>query len=482
MNPELSSQRSVVFTQATNSTTFIFRAVWIIFSLAVFFYSLAFFLITRDSTWVYSLASSTVGLLIVATFSYLQKQGSLAWQLVESAVYTLIILVNTVLSGGLKSPFLFALLFPPLSYYLKRPVQLQDRIIQDESAQIQAVSQERDHLQSILQSIQEGLLISDPHGVITFASRKAADILQTQIFALNNKPVAQVLKNESILGRNLSNFRTQLITDNGKKIIVQVNSLPLLRDGKIRGAIFIVSDVTGESELESMKLDFVAQAAHQLRTPLTILKSYLSVLTDSISTKLSPEEKTYLDRAQIGADGLSSLIENLLNVSKIESNNLRVNLVPAAIDRVIESAIQRNLKNAGQRGVGVQFVRPSGALPQVYADPELLTQALSNLVANGIDFSRPSSQVVVTTELQPKLLIVNVADKGVGIPSEATNKLFNKFFKVSGSLVQNSKGAGLGLFNAKAIIEAHHGTIWVNSILGKGSTFSFSLPIEPAAN
>jgi signal transduction histidine kinase len=222
----------------------------------------------------------------------------------------------------------------------------------------------------------------------------------------------------------------------------------------------------------------VAQAAHQLRTPLTILKSYLSVLSDSIGNQLTADNKENLDRAVVGSNQLSLLIENLLNVSKIEGGKLDLHPLPSSIEQITVSAINKNLNNAVQRGVKVQFQQEGGPLPQIIVDPNLIEQAISNLLANAIENSKSDSEVLISLGLQGNNIVISVIDHGVGIPSEATNKLFTKFYKVSTNLVQSSKGIGLGLYNTRAIIEAHGGAIQVNSLLGKGSTFWFTLPVR----
>ncbi len=384
-------------------------------------------------------------------------------------------LLVVALSASLILPFLVL-----LNYVLsnRRLSKIRLELLTEQGEEINRLRQERNLLQSIVQSIQEGMIITDLAGNITYVNKKIAKIFQVESYTLKNKPLNKVFGHPDLFGKMLANSHVDVTNILGKKLNLLVSNFPLLTDGVIQGTIYIIHDVTGEEELERMKLDFVAQAVHQLRTPLTILKGYLSTVSENLAHKLTAEEKLYLERSLSGADQLGSLIENLLNVSKIENHQLALQKRSCQVNQLVEEAIAKNAATAKNKQVRVFFARAKEELPAVNADPELIIEVINNLIANAVENSSQGGEVLVKAELEGKNVLISVNDKGKGISSQSIKKLFTKFYKVSQDLIQETKGIGLGLYNAKAIVEAHGGRIWVDSILGKGSTFFFTIPLS----
>lgn len=241
--------------------------------------------------------------------------------------------------------------------------------------------------------------------------------------------------------------------------------------------ILTFHDITEAQELERMKIDFVSMAAHELRTPLTSIKGYLDVLNKEAGRKLTKDQALFLQRSMLGADQLSALIENLLNVSRIENQELHVDLIPISLNRLVEMVAGNLTDLAAHNSLTIKFAnQPADHL--VMADQMRLTEVITNLLANAINYARPGTAIEVRLLTRPstRQTILEVEDQGAGIPPEAVKHLFTKFYRVSGQLSAGAKGTGLGLYISKSIIEAHHGKIWAKSKVGQGSTFSFSLP------
>ncbi|MCL5783967.1 MAG: ATP-binding protein [Patescibacteria group bacterium] len=350
---------------------------------------------------------------------------------------------------------------------------------------VQSSLREREDLEEVLQSIHEGVIITNTVGIIRIASRKALEILKTSLGTVQGKQINEVLNTDSdkIIG---SDFKIQLTSFEGEKILINVSVSPLRgKHEEIKGKIYSIRDVTSENEFEQMKLDFVAITAHQLRTPLTSIKGYLFFLKEAVVAnpdKLNDDEKLFLDRSIISADRLASLIENLLNTSQIEKGTLKVELKPVNIEEIIKDAVDMLSINAKQKNIQLIIDKMEPPSIPVIGDVHLLNEVLSNLIMNGIAYNHPGGWVMVSLQKQPEGAIVHVSDSGRGIPSSALPHLFTKFFRVSNSLTQMSKGIGLGLYIVKSIIDAHKGRIWVNSIEDKGTTFSFFIPSAPVSN
>lgn len=238
--------------------------------------------------------------------------------------------------------------------------------------------------------------------------------------------------------------------------------------------IATIHDISAQAELEEMKVDFVSMAAHELRTPITAIRGYISLLDPSKNPNLTEDQAMYVSRTAISANQLLTLVENLLNVSKIEKGNININLTKVDFNHIIDNVLITENDIAKQKNISIVFHRQEN-LPPVDADAFRISEVLTNLISNAINYTNPSGTITITTEFDDKLVTVHVSDTGEGIPKEAISHLFTKFFRVGGKLEQGSKGTGLGLFISKAIVEMHKGTIWVESELGKGSTFSFTL-------
>lgn len=243
------------------------------------------------------------------------------------------------------------------------------------------------------------------------------------------------------------------------------------------GYILTIYDESNQKALEEMKLDFVSMAAHELRTPLTVIRGYAELLNSEIGEKLSPEHQEHLHRLTYNASNLGVLIDNLLNVSRIEKGSYKIDPMPMDLVALIRNTVTDLTDQANSKGQKLTFVEPSEKLPLAMGDRGRIAQVLINLVSNAITYTPVGESITVMIDRADTFLHVQVKDTGIGIPKEAIPKLFTKFFRVSSVLEQGSKGTGLGLFISKSIISMHGGEIKVDSELGKGSTFSFTIPI-----
>lgn len=243
------------------------------------------------------------------------------------------------------------------------------------------------------------------------------------------------------------------------------------------GCILTLHDITKERELEEMKLDFVSMAAHELRTPLTSIRGYADVLINETGDKLDPESKEFLRRLSISAINLDNLIDNLLHVSRIEEGTFKVKMVPCDSVKIIREVMSNFEEQANSKDQTLEFIEPEEKVPPMMVDRFRIAQVLSNLLSNAVSYTKPGGKITILLRKKGKYLAVSVVDTGTGIPREALPKLFTKFFRVSGPLEEGSKGTGLGLFISKSIVEMHKGDIWAESELGKGSTFTFTVPV-----
>lgn len=354
-----------------------------------------------------------------------------------------------------------------------------------------SLRKEKQETDILLQSLTDGVVGIDTYNSIILFNKAAEKLTGLNATNVIGKKVDDILHfykqqelvpfavyslQEEELVRKLREKGLNMSNENGEKITVAITTAPILIQGLEAGFIITFHDITKEQELEEMKLDFVSMAAHELRTPLTAIRGYASLLEAQNAKDLDPTGKELIKRLVVSSENLGNLIDNLLSVARIERNIFGVEARPVDLTNTIKGVVDGLKQQANTQNKKLSLVMPHD-LPVVLADAFRIGQVLLNLVANALNYTKEGATITVSAEKKDNLLQVSVADTGQGIPKEAISKLFIKFFRVSGSLKQGSKGTGLGLFISKSIIEMHNGKIWVESEVGKGTTFTFVLPI-----
>jgi signal transduction histidine kinase len=234
-------------------------------------------------------------------------------------------------------------------------------------------------------------------------------------------------------------------------------------------------------QLDKLKDEFVSLASHELRTPMTVIKSYLWMMLDKNNLEtLSEKQKMYIDRAYSSTQRLINLVNDMLNVSRIESGRFTLTMQQIDLVNLINTVYAEMLPKAQEQKMNLEFARPLQNLPKVHADPERVEQVLINLIGNSLKFTPENGTIRLSIDYDPneQQEIVSVIDSGKGIAKGDVPKLFQKFSMIGSNyfVKQNTQGTGLGLYLSKSIIELMGGKIWVESEgEGKGSKFSFTL-------
>lgn len=227
-------------------------------------------------------------------------------------------------------------------------------------------------------------------------------------------------------------------------------------------------------ELERMKSNFIAITSHELRTPLGLVLGHATFLNELID---DPELKQQLDVIIRSANRLKSIIENLSNVNDYQTGISRLRHRTLSINQVVAGVVNSQMKNAQEKHIAISTRVPEIELV-VDADEEKISLALNNLVSNAISFTDSGGQILVMAERLPGYVQVSVIDNGIGIPAKDLPRVFDRFFQVQSHLTRRHGGMGLGLSVSKAMVELHKGQIWVESAEGKGSKFTFILPLQ----
>ncbi len=228
-------------------------------------------------------------------------------------------------------------------------------------------------------------------------------------------------------------------------------------------------------ELDRMKSEFVAVVSHEVRTPLTSIKGSLELLGDERFHVLPPPQRELLTICQANTERLISLINDILDFSKLESSKLSLDFESVEVGRLVPEAVE-NIKNlAGMKGIAID-IHMEGSAGIIEADPMRVTQVITNLLGNAIKFSPENGKIEIWARGTDDEAMVDIKDHGRGISQRDMTRLFQRFAQLDSSTTRKAGGTGLGLVISKGIVEQHGGRIWVESAMGEGSTFSFSLP------
>lgn len=240
-------------------------------------------------------------------------------------------------------------------------------------------------------------------------------------------------------------------------------------------------NIFGTSEkvnIENLQSDFVTLASHQLRTPLSAIKWYTEMLIAQRTGRLSGKQLEYLHEIYRSNERAINLVNDLLDVSRIQEGHIQLELRPTKIEKVVEEIIDNFNTLIKASRVSINFEIINGPLPAVETDQEKLKRIIINLLSNSIKYTPADGQIRIAVQNNKNHLTISVSDTGIGIPKADQRKVFEKFFRSPSVIKLAPDGTGLGLFIAKSLIEAMSGKISFKSQEGKGTTFSFTLPIK----
>jgi signal transduction histidine kinase/CheY-like chemotaxis protein len=283
---------------------------------------------------------------------------------------------------------------------------------------------------------------------------------------------------EALDGLGSQEYREITLT-NPRHFVIKTRTSPVVDgNGTYIGMVLTLHDITAEREIAQMKNEFVSTVSHELRTPLTSIKGYVDLILDGDAGEVDEIQREFLGIVKENADRLVALINDMLDISRIESGRVRLKLEPTPIEDVIAGTLDSFRAVLEQSGRTVKTRVPAN-LPRVKADRDRVGQVLMNFVSNALKYSPNGGVVVISARHAGDRVNVSVQDHGMGITREDQKQLFTKFYRIDNALTREIGGTGLGLSICKSIIELHGGKVWVRSKMGEGSTFTFSLPVAP---
>ncbi len=344
------------------------------------------------------------------------------------------------------------------------------------SGQIDALETERATLDTVLQKMTDGVLIVDDQGRVQLVNPAAIKMFSISQPVAIGKPLIEVVRHhqpEEMWQRCRATGEAQRVDfEVGHRLSLQGIATSL--SPAISGStLLLFQDLTHQRQTEAMRRDFISNVSHELRTPLAALKALTETL-QSGALEDPPAAHRFLEQMETEVDSLSLMVNELLELSRIESGRVPLNLTPTLPLDIVNPAVERLRLQAEHTGLMLS-IECADDLPPVLADLTRVQQVVVNLLHNAIKFTPSSGQVSVRCERQDQMIRFAVVDNGIGIDSDDLPRIFERFYKVDRS--RATSGTGLGLAIARHLVEAHGGRIWVESEVGKGSTFYFTIPI-----
>jgi NtrC-family two-component system sensor histidine kinase KinB len=358
------------------------------------------------------------------------------------------------------------------------------RLASYDDRNIQRLVSEQQKSEAILRSLDDGVVVLDEMNMVSAINPAAARFLGVSPSEAVGKHFLEVHRDEQLF---------ELVTRppvDGRPRVSSDDVIPLGGDGDARycavsvtpiesprggspGKVLLLRDVTRFEQLDRLKSDFVSTASHELRGPLTSVAMSVSLLRESVGPRLDPKERSLVAAAEEDIARLRALVQDLLDLSRIESGRVELSFVPMAPSAVIERVVGIFEPQARQAKIELRSTFPD-TLPEVRVDATKITWVLSNLVSNALRYTSAGGFIAIAAVPAGRHVHVSVTDSGVGIPREAQGRVFDKFVRVGPDRAEG--GTGLGLAICKEIVRAHGGSIWVESEPGKGSTFTFTIP------
>jgi NtrC-family two-component system sensor histidine kinase KinB len=352
---------------------------------------------------------------------------------------------------------------------------------------IEQIIAEKGKSEAIIRSIDDGILLVDAEFKITGMNPMAMRILDVQPDASQNRHFLEVVKSEQLFNyikQSMVSAKPPSIGEkenvfpverNGTQYHYQFSITPVRgKKGVLIGVILLLRDVTRLAELDRLKSEFVMTASHELRTPLTSIGMSIDLLLEGAIKKLNEKEQQLLLAAHEDLQRLKVFISDLLDLSKIEAGKMEMELSSISVRALFEKAVAVFRTQSEERAVNLSFDLPE-ALLKVKADDHQISWVLTNLISNALRYTPSGGHITLSAESFGPSVQISVSDDGPGIPYEYQSKIFDKFVQVKSNKIVG--GSGLGLAICKEIVHAHGGTIWVDSVPGSGSRFTFTLPV-----
>lgn len=369
----------------------------------------------------------------------------------------------------------------------KRTLQKEAEFLRRERERsLRDIATEKSKIKTIINCMGDGVLVCDSEGYIVLTNPAACRMLKLSESCLVGNLISQVNLDPELsktiedslksVGLSYTSVSQELSIGESREIFLRAHTAPVKDDqGETIGAVTVLQDISHLKELDKMKSEFIAMVTHELRAPISAVEQQLSVILNRMAGDISEKQEKLLLRAKERTKGLLALIKDLLDLSKIEAGRMVQYKEPLSLQEVIQKVIDLMKAEADHKKIDLQFPVPSQD-PIVLADRTSMEGIFTNLISNAIKYTPEGGRVVVTLTEEGGFAKATVSDTGIGIKKEDLPRIFDKFYRVKSIETRQIVGTGLGLSIVKSIVDAHLGSISVESEEGGGTTFTVILP------
>jgi two-component system phosphate regulon sensor histidine kinase PhoR len=345
---------------------------------------------------------------------------------------------------------------------------------------IRTLTEERNLSSAILGSMVEGVAVVSGAERLVFANQSFAEILGLDLPPKSGSALVEIVRQTDLIEavrRVLGGeprVESEIVTGTVRQRFFAA-TVGAVRAGETYGAVVVLHDITELRRLERVRRDFVANVSHEFRTPLTAIQGFAETLLAGAMDDPQNRER-FLEIIVEHSRRLARLTEDLLKLSKMDADRLELEIRRVNVAQLIESCIETAQHRAVEKEIAIS-VKPGSGVPDIAGDRRRLAEVLQNLIDNALQYTLSRGEIVVSTEARDGEVVFTVADTGIGIPKADQSRIFERFYRVDAARSRELGGTGLGLSIAKHIVEVHGGRIWVDSEIGRGSKFHFTVPI-----
>jgi signal transduction histidine kinase len=365
----------------------------------------------------------------------------------------------------------------------RRLEEMAKRLEEERARNLYDLGLEKSRLKTIIHCMGNGVLVTNQNLEVVLHNPALMRLLEVSGNQDNPFPLSDIIRDEAltdtlkqILAGEPREHEAAVQEIQAGSLVLRAVSAPLFGpEAGVAGSVTVLENISDFKELDRMKSDFVNMVAHELRSPLVAMQQMNHVLLEGMAGPLGEKQQDFVGRGSKKIEGLLDLINDLLDVAKIEAGQFVQHQVPTNLGQVIEECIALLEPRAQEQGVTLSHVCQD--LKAVKADPKSMEEIFSNLISNAINYSPEGGKVAVTAKGLGEYIEIRVEDTGIGIPPEELPKIFDKFYRVKHPKTRQVMGTGLGLAIVKGAVEAHRGSIDVQSVLDRGTTFRILLPV-----
>ncbi len=366
----------------------------------------------------------------------------------------------------------------------KRRLELKAKQFEAENVRnLYDLNLEKSRLRTIINCMANGVMVTNRNLEVVLNNPALMRLMEISEKPKNPVPIQEVITDEDLVDtlKNLLSGETPESESITQELQVKQNTLRALSapaldpDGAIAGTVTVLEDVTAFKLLDEMKSDFVNMVAHELRSPLVAIRQLNSVLLEGLAGPLEEKQQDFVKRGVAKIDSLLNLINDLLDIAKLEAGKFIQHRVPTDIGKIIQETVELMEPRARKQNIALSHHLEN--LKPVQADPKRIEEIFNNLISNAINYSPEGGRVTVSAKGLGEYMEIRVEDTGIGISQEELPKIFDKFYRVKNPKTRQVIGTGLGLAIVKGVVEAHQGSIQVESVPDQGTTFKILLPL-----